>query len=113
MAKPRRQLPKPPVGLSAEARRWWHTVLDGWDLDESGLLVLETALRALDKVREAEAHIKEHGLLIKDRWGQWKPNPAAVILRDSRSGMLQAWKALNLDVEPPFGKPGRPPGKGR
>ena len=58
---------------------------------------------------EAGVIIAEHGAVIKDRYGQLKPNPAITVERDSRAAMLAAFKTLNLDVLPPM-KPGRPGG---
>jgi hypothetical protein len=78
--------------------------------DEGGLLLLETAMRALDRAESARTLLERDGVVITDRWGQQKPHPAAAVERDARAGMLQALKALNLDVEPLRDRPGRPGG---
>lgn len=59
---------------------------------------------------EANALIKQHGIVIADRFGQLRPNPACTVERDSRSAMLSSLRALNLDLEPLAGI-GRPPGR--
>ena len=104
--------PRPPKGISEEAKAWWKAITTEYAVDdEAGRLLLETALQAFDRMRQAQTLIAEHGAVTKDRWGQLRPNPACTIERDSRAAMLAALKALNLDLEPLRDKPGRPPGR--
>jgi len=77
--------------------------------DAAGQLLLQTAMEAFDSMREAEQIIKRDGLTIKDRFGQVRLNPAALLLRDSRTALLRSLKALNLDIQTP-GPIGRPVG---
>lgn len=101
----------PPKGLSTLAKAWWNKLTDEYGIDDqAGLLLLETAMRAMDRMTEAAALITKHGIVTEDRFGQLRPNPATTIERDSRAAMISALKALNLDLEP-LGKPGRQPGK--
>lgn len=100
-----------PCGLSAAAKSWWKRLHEEFDLDDEGAyFLLETALKAFDRMCQAGALIEEHGIVIADKFGQLKPNPAVTVERDSRAAMLQAFKALNLDLEPLRDKPGRPTG---
>jgi phage terminase small subunit len=102
---------RPPSGLSSAAVEWWTRLHAEFDLsDEGAAFLLESALRAFDRMNQAAALIEKHGVCIEDRYKQLKPNPACAVERDSRAAMLQAFKALNLDVVPP-GPVGRPPGK--
>ncbi|HVW69190.1 MAG TPA: P27 family phage terminase small subunit [Steroidobacteraceae bacterium] len=78
--------------------------------DPGGLLILASAVEAFDRMRQAQRRLKREGLTVKDRFGQAKAHPAAVIERDSRAAMLAALKQLNLDLEPLEGRPGRPNG---
>lgn len=104
---------KPSCKLSAEATAWWKRLTVEFSIDDdAGLLLLETALVAYDRMRDAQRLIAKHGQVVNDRWGQLKPNPACVIERDSRAAMLQALKQLNLDLEPLRDRMGRPPGGG-
>lgn len=104
--------PKHPSGLSALARAWWDRLAREYVLDDSAaLFLLETALRSLDRANEAAALVAKHGVCIEDRYHQLKPNPAVAAERDARAAMLQAFRALNLDVEPLRAQPGRPPVK--
>ena len=101
----------PPSGLSAEARTWWKRLHREFTLDDAGAhFLLETALRAFDRMREAGALVAKHGVAVEDRFGQLRANPATAAERDARAAMLSAFKQLGLDVLPP-GKPGRPPGR--
>ena len=102
---------RPPKTLSREARAWWKRMHLEYDLgDEGALFLLETALTAFDRMRQAQKAIAEEGVTLRDRWGQAKAHPATILERDARSGMLQAFKALCLDVEPLHPRPGRQPG---
>ncbi len=100
-----------PNGLSSAAKSWWTRLHREFDLEDAGAaFLLESALRAFDRMQEAAALIEEHGVVTADRWGQLKSNPAVVVERDSRSAMLTAFKQLGLDVLPPQ-RSGRPPGR--
>ena len=100
-----------PKGLSKDAASWWKRLHSEFDLDDAGAaFLLETALRAFDRMCEAATLVDKHGVCIADRWGQLRSNPAVTAERDARAAMLGAFKQLNLDVLPPQ-RPGRPPGK--
>ena len=103
--------PSPPARLSREARAWWRKISTDFDLDDAGLLILASALECLDTVREAQEQVKRDGITIKDRFGQLKPHPATLVEANAKAGMLRAFKALNLDLEPLHDGPGRPPGR--
>ena len=102
--------PKPPSGLSREARQWWRKITAEWELDDAALLLLESGLECFDRMREAQAQIKRDGITLTDRFGQVKQHPATLVERDSKSGMLRNLKALNLELEPLNDRPGRPGG---
>ena len=102
------KLPSVPPTLTKEAGGWWKRLIDQYAIDDDyGLLLLQTALEAFDRMREAQAVVSEEGLQVTDRYGQIKSHPACTIEKDSRSQMLASFKALNLDLEP-LSKPGRP-----
>ncbi len=103
--------PRPPKGLSREAKSWWRKLVAEYAIeDEAGFLMLQTSLEAFDRMRQAQGVLKEDGLVVTDRWGQKKAHPLVTVERDSRAQMLAALKALNLDAEPLRSGPGRPPG---
>jgi len=102
----------PPTGLSPKARAWWKKIIDEYAIeDAAGLLLLETALQAFDRMHDARALITKHGAVTLDRFDQLRPNPATTIERDSRAAMCSALKALNLDLEPLRDGVGRPAGR--
>ncbi|MQA88727.1 MAG: hypothetical protein GEU90_00635 [Gemmatimonas sp.] len=104
--------PKTPSTLSREAQGWWRKLVEEYALDDpAGLLLLQTALEAFDRMRGAQELIQSEGATVTDRFGQPKPHPATVIERDSRAGMMAALRALNLDIEPLNDRPGRPAGR--
>jgi P27 family predicted phage terminase small subunit len=97
----RNSKPKPPAGLSAEAKRWWSQIVEQYEVDDAaGFLLLVTAMESFDDMRKAQAILERDGMTIKDRWGQQRQHPASLTLRDSRNLMLRSLKALNLDVTP-------------
>ncbi len=111
-AKPPKSRVKPPNGLSAEARAWWESIRTEYDVsDPGGLLILQSAVEAFDRMRQAQRRLKREGLTVTDRFGQSKANPLTLTERDSRSAMLAALKALNLDIVPTEPRVGRPAGR--
>ena len=103
--------PTPPAGLTKDAKHWWLDIQDEYGIDDpAGLLLLKAAMQAYDRMKQAQTVIKKEGPTIKDRFEQVKAHPLLTVERDSRSGMLAALKALNLDVIPNRDAPGRPPG---
>jgi phage terminase small subunit len=77
--------------------------------DPAGLALLTTAAECLDRMRAAQKAIKLHGEIVVDRYGAPKLNPACNLEKDARNGMIAAFRALNLDIEPLHDGPGRPP----
>jgi P27 family predicted phage terminase small subunit len=100
-----------PKGLSTEAAGWWRSLMTEYEIsDQSGLLLLQTALEAFDRMRHCQDAIKRDGPMVLDRFQQRKSHPLLPAERDARSQMLAALKALHLDVEPLHDGPGRPAG---
>lgn len=91
----------PPDCISAEAAEWWTKITDEYSIDDpAGLLLLQTALEAFDRMRQAQRTIQAEGATLADRFEQLKPHPLLVTERDSRGQMLQAMKLLKLDFQP-------------
>lgn len=105
----KQDLPSAPAHLSAEAKRWWVRLVTDFDLEDTALLVLETALESFDRVRQCQEALKREGLTVADRYGKPRAHPLVAVERDARLTMLRALKALNLDLEPLQDGPGRPP----
>ena len=100
----------PPKGYSFEARALWREVVEGWQLDPAALLILDTGCRALQRLREAQAQLKQDGAFISDRFGQLRAHPAQAVERDAALLLLRTFKQLGLDLEPVHNRVGRPSG---
>ena len=95
------QAPPPPNSISPEAGEWWAKITDEYSIDDpAGLLLLQTALEAFDRMRQAQRTIETEGATLLDRFDQVKPHPLLTAERDSRGQMLQAMKLLKLDFAP-------------
>ena len=101
---------KAPNHLSKESKKIWSEILTEYSIDDAaGLRILRVALEAYDRAQAARAAIDKTGMMFNDRFGAPKPHTLLPIERDSRQAFLAGMKALNLDLEPPRHKPGRPP----
>lgn len=99
----------PPKNLSLRAKKLWKTVDDEWLLDKNALIILERVCESFDRYLQAKDLLDAEGIIIKSSTGLPKKHPAVEVERIARVGFLQAWRMLNLDVEPP-GEVGRPGG---
>ena len=103
---------KPPPSLSKEARKIWSLLQAEYGIDDpAGLQLLNIYGQAFDRVAECRKAIDREGLQVADRFGQLKSHPLLTTERDARAQMLQALKALNIDVEPLHDRPGRVQGR--
>ncbi len=71
--------PKPPRHLSKEAKAWWADVAGTFVLEAHHLKVLTAAAEAWDRMQQARKEIAVHGILVEDRFGVPKANPACAI----------------------------------
>jgi P27 family predicted phage terminase small subunit len=100
-----------PKHLSTEAKGWWERIVGRWELDDAALLILEGALEAFDRMREAQAVLKKEGVVTTDRFGKPRQHPATLVERDAKNALLKGIKALGLELEPLNDRPGRPLGR--
>lgn len=90
--------PKPPGDLSADAKKLWSRLFNDYALDDAaGMLLLQSACEAYDRLQEARKQLAKEGSVIRDRWGQPKPHPAAGVERDARTQMHSALRLLKLE----------------
>jgi hypothetical protein len=78
--------------------------------DEGGVALLTLAVLARQRMQDAAAAVEKTGMTVEDGGGRLKAHPLLAVERDARAQMLQALKALHLDVEPLHARPGRPGG---
>jgi phage terminase small subunit len=104
--------PPAPKGLSVEAGKRWAVYNGEYEFDAVQLHVLEAALEAFDRMRQAQAEIRENNgrVTFEDRWGQVKPHPAVAVEAQSREQYTRLIDKLGLDLEPLHDGPGRPAG---
>jgi P27 family predicted phage terminase small subunit len=102
---------KMPKGLSTEARQWWRKVMNQYDMDSAGIMLLTQALQTLDRLREVQAQIGKEGLVVTNAQGQTKANPLLKVENDCKTCLLRYWKSLGLDFDIK-GNVGRPPNFG-
>lgn len=100
----------PPAHLLKPGAALWREMVAEYGIaDPAGVALLTTAAECLDRMRAAQKAIKVHGEFVVDRYGAPKLNPACNLEKDARNGMIAAFRALNLDIEPLRDGPGRPP----
>ena len=110
--KTRKRADDSPAGLSAEARRFWRDLLAEHQIDDTaGRKLLERACEALDRMRDAQVHIKKHGAVVPDKKGSIKANPAITIEKEGHRQLMESLRMLNLDLEPLKDRVGRPGGR--
>jgi phage terminase small subunit len=97
----KKRAPRPPADLATAGRRLWTGVLGDYELTERHHLeLLRQACVCLDRAEQARAEIERLGVVVLDRWGQPRTNPACAVERDARALAIRSLAALGLDLEP-------------
>jgi len=100
---------KAPSGLSPEASAFFRELQGEYEIqDATGVMYMRRSCEALDRLRDAQRQIKRDGAVISDKKGSVKQHPAISIEKEAHRQMMEALKALNLDIEP-LKAVGRPP----
>jgi len=90
--------PKCPPHLSGEARGLWRDIHAQFEIDSATkLLFVAEACRALDRLRQAQKSIREHGLTTSGRYGQRVLNPAVGVERTARAALMQSLKQIGFE----------------
>lgn len=106
---PERSLFEVPEHLSADASRWWLSVVQDYDLEPHHLRLLQSAAEAWDRMQQARTALAKHGgLTFTGANGDLKAHPAIAIERDARIAFARLVRELDLDAEPPAER-SRPP----
>lgn len=87
------------VELSGRAARVWLEVQAGWSLDPTSLELLRCAVEALQRADECARQVNAEGSTFRDRWGQVRPHPAALLERDHRGQAARHLQALGVSLE--------------
>ena len=70
-----------PTHLKGRARKWFRSMVDaylGFDSEPNAVSILEAAAEQIQRSDEYRKSIEARGLMIEDRFGQQRENPAAV-----------------------------------
>ena len=70
-----------PTHLKGRAKKWFRSMVDaylGFDSEPNAVSILQAAAEQLQRADQYRESIEKRGLMIDDRFGQPKENPAAV-----------------------------------
>jgi phage terminase small subunit len=87
--------------LQSATRKWFQQICRDFALESHHLRILLVAAEMWDRSVSARDSIAEHGLMIEDRYGCLKANPACELERSSKTLFLKAVRELGLDVTEP------------
>ncbi len=88
-----------PRDLSPEAREWWSTIAEDYDLKISDYKILTLAARQLDRATEARQSLKKHGLVLVDKHGVCRPRAEIIIERNATVLFARLVRELRLGGE--------------
>lgn len=99
--KPKPAIPPLPRGFHKEARKIYNELVpvlaEAGLVTEADAIALQDMCLAIARLREAEAAIDTHGMLVPDGKGGLKRNPASVTAKEYRSALLQWARRFGLD----------------
>ncbi len=98
---------KSPDDLGPDGAKYWRRVVKHWQLDQHQPEILRQACKCLDTIAAAERDIAKTGPIVTDRFGQSKPHPATLLVRDYRGLFSRLVRELGLNGAPVEGE--RPP----
>ncbi len=96
--KPKTQAPD---HLRPATKRWWVSVVEGWELQDHHLRLLTLAAEAWDRGELAREAIATNGMTYIDRFDAPKARPEVAIERDSRIAFARLVRELALDAGTP------------
>lgn len=90
-----------PAHLRPATRRWWASVVAGYELEAHHERLLTLACEAFDRCEQAREVLDTDGVTFLDRFGTPRAHPCVAIERDSRLAFARLVRELDLDTEPP------------
>lgn len=92
-------LAPPPKSLPKHEADLWREYVAAYEFNGPAAYgLLQVALEAHARCREAKEAIDRDGLLLLDRYGKPRQHPLVHCERDARAAYLAALKHLNLDI---------------
>lgn len=95
-------VPEAPEHLSPASKAWWSRVVEDYPLEGHHLRLLQLACEAFDRGQQARA-AAQRSPVMKDRFGQFKANPAVAIEAASRRDFAALLRDLHLEDDDPAG----------
>jgi len=92
MTKSNKTAPNAPKHLRKESSEFFKHVMRDYDLDEHHVILLTKACEAPDRVEEARAAIKTHGMTYTDRFGTPRARPEIAIERDNPTAVARLFR---------------------
>ena len=92
--------PTPPDHLSADTRKFWSEVVEGFALESHHVRLLLASCEAWDRAETARRTVKREGMFYSDRFGSPRVHPGVDTERKSRDQFRLLLRELGLDVEP-------------
>lgn len=90
------RVPRPPAGLGSPGRKLWRAVQREYELEQHEEQLLLEMARTSDALDRLSAAVAGDGELVEDRFGQQRPHPALVELRQQRIAYARLSAALRL-----------------
>ena len=94
--------------MSSKSKKIWRDLSDEFNLENHHLVLLEQALKSLDRAEMARAVVERDGMLLSTPTGYQKPHPALKVEHDATNRFINCWGKIGLDLEVPQAGPGRP-----
>lgn len=95
--RPKAALPRPPVHLSAEARKIWGAIVKQWVIGDEALPTLRCGLEAFDLAQRCRLAVMGADLTTKtEGTGMIRINPLAKLQLDAMAEYRAAFRQLGL-----------------
>ncbi|MES1192607.1 MAG: hypothetical protein ABUS47_16215 [Steroidobacter sp.] len=85
--------------LTKEAQAFYEQTITDYGIDDGvGRMHVLMAAESLDRIREAQAALKQNrGLTVRDKTGALRPHPAIAVERAARQAYATAFRLLKLE----------------
>jgi phage terminase small subunit len=90
---------KPPSFLGKKGRNFFNKTAERYNFyDQHGIELLTHAAEVLDRLEELRKRIDGEGLLVANRFGELRENPAVKVERDQKILFARLVRELNFDT---------------
>jgi P27 family predicted phage terminase small subunit len=92
---------EPPKHLGKRSKTFWRQLNEQFVFEPHDLERLRIVCESLDQIDAAQVSISRDGVVVQDRYGCPKANPAVAVARDARGVVLRGLRELCVDVDVP------------